>query len=151
MTTREITGKHVLIGMVAAFGVIVTVNLTMAYQAIGTFPGLETKNSYVSSQSFDARRAAQLALGWEADAGIADGVLTVTLTDALGQPVQPETMTALLGRPTVARDDRFEDLVWTGSTWEADAVLAEGAWVLKLQAVSADGVEFAKRISLWVR
>jgi nitrogen fixation protein FixH len=151
MTTREITGKHVLIGTVAAFGVIIAVNVTMAVKAIGTFPGLETKNSYVASQSFDARRAAQEALGWQADASVGDGVLRVTLTDGDGFPVHPRSMTAMLGRATVARDDRTEALVWTGSAWEAPADLAEGAWVLKLEAVSADGVEFAKRISLWVR
>ena len=52
-----------------AFGVIIGVNVVMATKAIGTFPGLEVKNSYVASQSFDKRRDAQEALGW--DVGVA--------------------------------------------------------------------------------
>ena len=64
MAEREITGRHVLLGMVGAFGVIITVNVVMAWQAVSTFPGLEVKNSYVASQTFDAERKAQLALGW---------------------------------------------------------------------------------------
>ena len=60
----EITGKHVLAITVSAFAVIIGVNVVMAWKAISTFPGLEVKNSYVASQTFDADRAAQQALGW---------------------------------------------------------------------------------------
>ena len=53
---------------VAAFGVIIGVNLVLALSAVRTFPGLEVKNSYVASQTFDERRAAQEALGWTVSA-----------------------------------------------------------------------------------
>ena len=56
--TRQIKGWHVLTGFGVAFGVIIAVNLTLAYQAVATFPGLEVKNSYVASQSFDVDREA---------------------------------------------------------------------------------------------
>ena len=62
----ELKGKHVLGIAVGAFGVIIAVNLVMAYQAISTFPGLEVANGYVASQTFDADRKAQEALGWTA-------------------------------------------------------------------------------------
>ncbi len=61
---RVITGRHVLIGFCAAFGVIIAVNLWLAISAVRTFPGLDVPNSYVASQTFDKRRAAQEALGW---------------------------------------------------------------------------------------
>lgn len=149
--TREITGKHVLIGTVAAFGVIIAVNFTLAWKAIGTFPGLEVKNSYVASQSFDARRQAQEALGWQADAAVKGGALTLTLTDASGQAVSPATLSAVLGRPTVARDDQMLDLTGERGVYAAAVDLERGAWILKLSATSASGVEFAKRLELWVR
>lgn len=149
--TREITGRHVMIGTVTAFGVIVGVNVTLAWQAVGTFPGLEVKNSYVASQSFDARRAAQQALGWQADAIVADGTLHLTLTDAAGGPVRPETLGAVLGRPTIARDDLILDLREAGGVYSAPVDLERGAWVLKLTATSDAGVEFARRLELWVR
>ena len=61
----EIKGWHVALWFSMAFGVIIAVNLTLAFNAVRTFPGLEVKNSYVASQSFDADRAAQNALGWD--------------------------------------------------------------------------------------
>lgn len=149
--TREITGRHVLIGTVTAFGLIVGVNLTMAFMAVGTFPGLEVKNSYVASQSFDARRAAQEALGWNVTATVENGVLRLGFTDADGSPVQPEGLTALIGRPTIARDDLTLALEREGSGFRAPVDLGSGAWVLKLDAQSGDGTAFAKRLELWVR
>lgn len=150
-TTREITGKHVLIGTVAAFSVIIAVNFTLAWKAVGTFPGLEVKNSYVASQSFDARRQAQEALGWQADAVVEGGVLTLTLTDVAGQAVTPDTLTAILGRPTIARDDRTLDLTGEGGVYAVPVQLDPGAWILKLSATSDAGVAYAKRLELWVR
>ena len=52
---------------------IIAVNLTLAFKAVTTFPGLEVKNSYVASQNFDADRAAQQALGWQVAARIEAG------------------------------------------------------------------------------
>jgi nitrogen fixation protein FixH len=150
-TSREITGKHVLIGTVAAFGVIIAVNFTLAWKAVGTFPGLEVKNSYVASQSFDARREAQEALGWQADAGVRDGVLQLTLTDAAGRPVKPATLTAVLGRPTIARDDQTLEVSGEQGAYTSLVDLRPGAWILKLTATNDAGVEFAKRLELWVR
>jgi FixH len=72
----EITGPRVFAFTASAFAVIIGVNVFMAYQAISTFPGLEVKSSYVASQSFDAERAAQNALGL---------TLTQSYDPALGQ------------------------------------------------------------------
>ena len=70
---RKLTGKHVLMIFAGAFGVIISVNLVLAYSAIKTFPGLEVKNSYVASQTFNERKAAQEALGWNVSAHHHDG------------------------------------------------------------------------------
>ena len=87
MAEREITGRHVLFGMVGAFGVIITVNVIMAWQAVSTFPGLEVKNSYVASQTFDAERRAQEALGWTTAAEVRGGEVVLSIRDAQGLPV----------------------------------------------------------------
>jgi len=72
MAERKLTGRHVLLIFVAAFGVIISVNLVLAYSAVNTFPGLEVRNSYVASQTFNDRKAAQEALGLsEADSDAA--------------------------------------------------------------------------------
>ena len=56
MKDFKLTGGHVLAMFVAMFGVIITVNMILAFSAVKTFPGLEVKNSYVASQSFDRDR-----------------------------------------------------------------------------------------------
>jgi len=86
-----IKGWHVFAGFAGAFGIIIAVNLVLAFSAVNTFPGLETKNSYVASQSFDDRREAQEALGWTVAATHKAGLLELKITDAQGQPVERPT------------------------------------------------------------
>ncbi len=61
MAEREFTGRHAAAVFVGAFAVIIAVNVALAVSAVRTFPGLEVANSYVASQEFNARRAAQEA------------------------------------------------------------------------------------------
>lgn len=150
-STRELTGKHVLIITVSAFAVIIGVNVLLAYKAVGTFPGLEVKNSYVASQNFEARRQAQEALGWQAEVVVEDGMLVLTFRDASGQAVRPDTLTALVGRPTEAIDDFQPDLEYRAGAFTAPVQLRSGAWIVKVDATSPEGVVFSKRMELWVR
>ena len=59
VTKKELTGRKVFAIMATGFSVIIGVNITMAYSAISTFPGLVVKNSYVASQNFDRELSAQ--------------------------------------------------------------------------------------------
>ena len=43
MAERQFTGWHAAAVFGGAFGVIIAVNITLAVQAVGTFPGLEVK------------------------------------------------------------------------------------------------------------
>jgi len=104
--TRELTGRHVLALFVAGFGVIIAVNLTLAFQAVRTFPGLEVKNSYVASQKFDLRRDAQEQLGWTARAELRGGMLRLELADAEGRPADVRGLSVVIGRATHERDDQ---------------------------------------------
>lgn len=61
------TGRMFLGIMVAFFGVVVAVNITMARLASGTFSGTVVDNSYVASQKYNgwlAQARAQDQLGW---------------------------------------------------------------------------------------
>ncbi|MEM0949286.1 MAG: FixH family protein [Pseudomonadota bacterium] len=151
MSGRELTGRHVLIITVAAFGTIMAVNFVLAWQAVATFPGLEVKNSYVASQSFDRDRAAQEGLGWDVSARIEDGKLTLTILDAGGVPVRPDALSATLGRATHVADDRTPAFAFDGLAYVAPVDLAYGYWNLRVQARAADGTEFRQRIELFVR
>lgn len=148
MAVREITGKHVLIGFVAAFGIIIGVNILLAVSAVRSFPGLEVRNGYIASQSFDTRRAAQEALGWQLHAGVSDGTLYLTFTDAADQPVRPARIEATVGRPTEDADDTLPALTWAGDRFEAPVALGKGKWILRLNAYAEDGTLFHQRREL---
>lgn len=147
----EITGHHVFWGTTAAFGVILAVNVTLAWQAIATFPGLEAKNGYVASQSFDADRRAQVALGWTARASHDGGTLRLALTDGAGRAVAPGDLVVLVGRPTEAAEDRTPALTFDGTDWTAPMDLGRGKWMVLVTATAPDGTRFRQRLDMVVK
>lgn len=149
MTERKITGTHVLIGFVSAFGLIIAVNFYMAYNAVSTFPGLEVKNTYVASQEFDAKKEAQLALGWTISADHQDGELILSITDQNG-PVEVQSLSATLGRATTVADDMTPDFTFNGSAYVAPVDLRDGNWNIRMLAVAPDGTTFEQRVVLHV-
>ncbi len=148
---RPLTGWHVFAMFVGAFAVIIGVNLTLAFQAVATFPGVVTKNSYISSQHFDADRAAQDGLGWTVAAAVTDGELHLTITDAEGLAVQPTVVSATLGRATHVNDDITPAFAWDGTDLSAPVNIVPGYWVLWLELTAADGTPFRRRIPMYVR
>lgn len=147
---RKLTGRHVLMIFVGAFGVIITVNLLLAYNAVRTFPGLEVKNSYVASQKFDERRSAQERLGWTVSAQQVDGMLTLSITDAAGMPVEVQELNALLGRPTHVKEDSEPAFVFDGTAYVAPMDLDDGNWDLRMIATAEDGTEYRQRLKVRV-
>ncbi|WP_299963170.1 FixH family protein [uncultured Roseobacter sp.] len=148
--TKQLTGKHVAIIFVSAFSVIISVNLLLAYSAISTFPGLEVKNSYVASQTFDVDRAAQNALGWSVSAQKQGPQVVLSITDAAGAPVEVAALDATLGRATHVRDDQRPDFVFDGARYVAPAALAPGNWNLRMKATALDGTKFQQRVILHI-
>lgn len=147
----EITGRHVLAVTVGAFGIIIAVNVLMAWKAVSTFPGLETDNSYVASQEFDARRAAQEALGWTLDVSHDRGRVRVAFTDQQGHPVQVADLSVLIGRTTEAKDDVTPPFTFLGDAYEAEVPLAKGYWMVKVTAHAMDGTLFERRVDIAVK
>lgn len=141
-----LTGRHVLVIAVAAFGTIIAANLAMLFAATGTFPGLVVENSYVASQSWDARHAAQRALGWRATAAWRDGRLVVDLRDADGRPVEGATLEAMVGRPTVASDDHRLALSPGPDGYGAPVELDSGAWRVEIRTAAGPDFTVVDRI-----
>ncbi|HBD91142.1 MAG: nitrogen fixation protein FixH [Rhodobacteraceae bacterium GWE1_64_9] len=148
----QITGRQVFAFTAGAFGIIIAVNVLMAYKAVSTFPGLEVKNSYVASQNFDTERRAQEALGWdmvpEYDPA---GVLILKFTDAAGLPVSLGDLSVLVGRSTSAAEDTRPQFVHEGGLYTASITLAPGQWMLKVEARAKDGTLFQQRVDLNIR
>lgn len=145
-----LTGQKTFAIFAGAFAVIISVNLVLAWQAIATFPGLEVRNSYVASQSFDADRAAQEALGWDVSAAVQDGILRLSILGPDGNPAAVSGLTAIFGRATSVRDDQTPDFVFDGVAFTAPVTTAPGNWNLRLVAHDAAGVQFQQRIIVLV-
>lgn len=149
--SRELNGRKILMIFASFFGVIITVNLILAYNAVKTFPGLEVKNSYVASQNFDARRAAQENLGWDVELAFQDGTLVLEFLDQEGAPVMVGDLDILIGRKTTVRDDLTPQFAFDGNAYVAQADLAPGFWTVRISAMSKDGVSFEQRRELYVK
>lgn len=145
---RAMNGWHVLAIFGGCFSIIIAVNLTLAFQAVSTFPGLVTKNSYVASQKFEADRTAQDALGWTIETTLADDRLIVAITSEDGKPVRPMEVKATLGRATHVAEDLTPEFEWNGTALVADAAVPAGYWTLWLGMKAEDGTPFRRRIPL---
>lgn len=145
---RELTGRKVLAITVASFGIIIAVNVVMAWYAVETFPGLEVENSYVASQDFNRRLREQQSLGWTTDAELIGGHLIVRILGADGQPAPVASITAILGRPTTEREDTTPELRFEGGAFVSDVDVDYGNWDLRIDARAADGTEYTYRVGL---
>ena len=141
----EIKGWHVLMWFCMAFGVIITVNLTLAFQAVRTFPGLEVANSYVASQSFDVDRTAQIALKWDVSATLSDHTLSLVIIED-GTPIAPVVEQATFGRATNVQFDETPDFTFDEKALHAQVVAGAGNWNLRLKLRALDGTLFQQRV-----
>lgn len=152
---KPLTGRKVLAIFVAGFAVVLIANLTMMFAATGSFPGLVVQNSYVASQGFDRKTAAQRALGWTASAEYADGRLTVAMTGRDGAPLGGIAVAARVGRPASDRDDVYLDLVeaegGAPGTYAGDLGLGQGMWRVEIIGTGADGDAFEATAEFFVR
>lgn len=131
MTTRvatPFTGRHMLAIMVAFFGVVIAVNVTMARLADSTFGGTVVDNSYVASQDFNrwlADARAESRLGWTA---------TVRLDDdrrlRLSGPVTAAT--AVARHPLGRAPERTLTFVPAPGGMIATTPLPAGRWIVRL-------------------
>ncbi|MGP6088207.1 FixH family protein [Antarctobacter jejuensis] len=147
---RKLTGWHALAIFGGAFTIIIGVNIALAVNAVRTFPGLETGNSYIASQTFDKRRAAQEALGWDVEARLEGDKLILSITDEDGRPVQAGKLSATVGRPTNVSDDRVPEFAFNGHAYVAYTDLRPGNWDVWLKATALDGTEFEQRLEMTV-
>ncbi|MBD3664145.1 FixH family protein [Sulfitobacter aestuariivivens] len=142
---REIKGWHVAATFVLAFGTIIAVNLTLAVNAVRTFPGLEVKNSYVASQTFDADRKAQHALEWVVAARLEGNELILDVRRD-GTPVNAQIETAIFGRATHRAQDQTPEFVFDGTAFRAPVQAGAGNWNLRIKMRAQDGTLFQQRI-----
>ena len=124
--------------IVAFFGVIVAVNLTMAAFAWTSWTGLIVQNTYVASQEFNEKAKAgreQATLGWQGELAYAHGELRYRLVHANGAVVAATDVEVALGRPAFEAEDTAVALSPTGDgSFAGDIALADGQWIVRLSA-----------------
>lgn len=147
------TGRKMLIAMLAFFGVIIAVNLTMAWLAVNNFRGVEVDSGYVASQDFNADRARlaeQAARGWQIEARAIGGAPLMQFRRADGTPITGLALTVRALRSADGRADRAIALVETGpGLYVANEALAPGQWKLAFIA-EGDGPRYASTVELFV-
>lgn len=113
-TPRPITGRQVLIAIVAFFGVVVGVNMVMMKLAVDTLSGTEVDSAYRASLAYESEIKAahdQNLREWRVNVHIerqADGHATVKVDarDKSGSPLAGLAFSGRLERPTDKRADR---------------------------------------------
>lgn len=138
MNSSSFTGRHMAMILVAFFGVVIAVNMTMATLASRTFGGLVVENSYVASQKFNgwlAEARAEKALDWTLDLKRgANGRLDAQLSGE-GGALADARLTVLARHPLGGlpeRNLRFRPL--GGGRFESVESLPAGRWILHVEA-----------------
>jgi nitrogen fixation protein FixH len=155
VSSKPLTGRMVFVMLLAFFGVVISVNVTMMKLAIATLPGTEVDSAYSASLGYEkeiAASRAQAARHWRVDAHVertaeGAGVLQVEARDGDGRPVTGLKFQGRFERPTDKRADLAIDLaevgigVYRGRT----EAIAPGQWDLVLEGDGKDGRLFLSR------
>ncbi|MGE0767470.1 MAG: FixH family protein [Hyphomicrobiaceae bacterium] len=140
-----LTGWHVLMMLLAFFGVVFAVNGVFIASALRSYSGVVSVEPYAKGLHYNDRIAAgerQASLGWHATLAVAsDGAIALTLVDNAGRPVRGAQLSASVGRPATNRLDRPLTLFETkpGRYTSQAGRLDRGTWLVSVQAASRDG------------
>ncbi|WFU70477.1 FixH family protein [Bradyrhizobium sp. CB2312] len=155
MATKPLTGTKVFLMLVAFFGLVIGVNVTMMKLAIATLPGTDVDSPYAAGLTYDREISAahdQAARNWQVSAHIerrADGgaTLQVDARDAKGQPVSGLKFGGRLERPTDKRADLQVELSEAGiGTYRGNAAaVAPGQWDLVIEGAARGARVFMSR------
>ena len=152
-TPRKLTGRHVLFALLGFFGVMLTANGVMVWQALGSFSGQVTEHPYVEGLAHNralARAEAERRRGWRVEHALEESGRLRLAIRADTRTVA--SVTARLSRPTHDGADRVLSLDAVGRgryTARLDDV-ARGQWRLRLEILDSAGetVRREKRLHL---
>jgi nitrogen fixation protein FixH len=131
-------GRHVLMALVAFFGVMLIANGLFVYFAVATFSGGDTSNPYRKGLDYNETLAAAerlAARGWQSEIGYDTrvGRLSLRVRDRTAAPVTGLNIEAGLSRPATEKDDRAVGLTEVEpGVYAAEIKLAPGSWVISI-------------------
>jgi nitrogen fixation protein FixH len=133
---NELKGRHVLLGLVAFFGVMLIANGIFLYYALATFGGGDTSDPYRKGLHYNdtlAEAAEQDTRGWRIalsyDRGT--GQLSLFLRDKAGRALRGLAVASTLGRPATDKEDTALKLIESEpGVYSGRARLADGQWLV---------------------
>lgn len=146
VASKPLTGRKVLLMLLAFFGVVIGVNMVMMQLAISTLPGSDVDSAYRASLAYEGEIVAahdQSARNWKVEAHIerADGAATlqVEVRDGQGRAMSGLSFRGRFERPTDRRADQPVALAEAGNGIYRGGVtaLAPGQWDLVLEGEAA--------------
>lgn len=155
----RIEGRHVLVALLAFFGVMFVANGIFLYFAVGTFNGFETSDAYRKGLGYNARIASdavQAARGWRPALRYEPDTrrLVMVVRDQRGDPVSGLKISGRIGRPATDGADRPLTLREIApATYAAPLELAPGQWTvaMRLYEASRSGTPaYRLKQRLWV-
>ncbi len=151
---REFTGRHMLIILICFFGVITAMNLTFAWFALGSWPGLLEQNGYQGSQSYNSQIAesrVQRELRWRSEISFSNGNLELIIKTPDGVTVSDLEIVAAVGRPTHELENSDILLAETDGAYATTIMLEEGQWVIAIRASLEGNVVYRRNFRIRVR
>jgi nitrogen fixation protein FixH len=143
---KRLTGRTVLLWLLAFFGVVIGVNLIMVRLAIDSLPGTDVDSAYKASLAYNGEiRAAhdQAGRAWSVVGRVErtpDGYASVRIEarDRHNAPLTGLVFSARMSRPTDKRADRAVALgEREAGTYRGQiADVAPGQWDLVLEAIA---------------
>ena len=137
-------GKHVVIGLLIFFAVVISVNAGLILSAVSTYSGMVADEPYRKGLHYNQRIAAstrQAELGWHEQIKIGDrDHIVLSLRQADGRPVSGLKIAGAIGRPSTNRQDIPLQLTETtaGDYAVRTGALAAGTWLISLEARESD-------------
>jgi nitrogen fixation protein FixH len=152
---RPLTGRVVLLCLIAFFGTVIGVNMLMMKFAIDTLSGTEVDSAYRASLAYESEIAAardQDKRNWKVDAHVerstnGSALVRLDARDANGTPLSGLKFSGRLERPTDKRVDREVELAESGiGTYRGSAAdVLPGQWDLIIEGEARGARLFLSR------
>ncbi len=131
------TGWHFLAIMICFFGVVISVNFTMAWYAGHSWSGLVAENTFVASQQFNGKAAhmrEMAATGISGELTANRGGIRYVLTHPQRGPIAADEVVASFHRPVGTQQDFAVTLKHEGDgVFTTDHEVLPGEWIVDLK------------------
>jgi nitrogen fixation protein FixH len=154
---RRLTGRGVLVWLLAFFGVTFAVNGAFVYFAVSTFPGVEVASSYKAGQQFEGEVTAgkaQAERAWTVDAAVRpagdDASVEIHFRDKVGADLHGLDVRVRLTHTVDPNHDHSADLseVASGTYRAVLPNVKAGMWNLAIEAYRGSERLFMSRNQL---